>query len=245
MIGKRLSDDFKKNIVRKNFLKRKHDLLKKDSNAEKRFIDLLINANLYFIREKCSFKYSRWCYYDFYLPLYRIYIEIDGRSHDNSKQKEIDAEKDDIATRSQSYCVRFTNDEVMDMVDISIDDILDRYDAQMKAKPCKHKRRQQNRDYRIGYYNHVSHINNGVIRNITRDLRYDIPLDKEVYLYNQDIGDYFMFDNVLEAKIATGLPINEIAMLLSNYDYTPNASRVYVFGWSIEECERNVAKVFY
>lgn len=245
MVKKKLDDGFIKNVVRKKFIRRKHELLNKHSDAEKRFIDLLINANLYFIREKCSFKYSRWCYYDFYLPLYRIYIEIDGRSHDNAKQKEIDAEKNEIATRSQGYCVRFTNEEVMNMAEISIDDILDRYDAQMKSKPCRYKRRQQNRDYRIGYYNHVSHINNGIIANITRDLRHDIPLDKEVYLYNHDIGDFFMFDNVLEAKIATGLPVNEIAVLLSNFDYKPNATRVYVFGWSMSECEANVAKVYY
>ena len=69
MVKKKSDDGFIKNVVRKKFIRRKHELLNKHSDAERRFIDLLINANLYFIREKCSFKYSRWCYYDFYLPL--------------------------------------------------------------------------------------------------------------------------------------------------------------------------------
>ena len=80
--------------VKHNFIPIKNKLLNKYSPAETHFEQLLLDAHIYFRREKCNFKYdTRWSYFDYYLPYYKIYIEIDGASHNTEEQKKIDKEK--------------------------------------------------------------------------------------------------------------------------------------------------------
>lgn len=75
---------------------------------------MLIDANIYFTREKGNYRIgTRWCYYDFFVPYWRMYFELDGHSHDSKEQKEIDFEKDRIIRNKQRFICRISNDYVL------------------------------------------------------------------------------------------------------------------------------------
>ena len=66
-------------FVKKNVNQIQHKLLTKHSDAETHFESLLIKSGIYFRREKCNYRINtRWSFFDFYLPYYHLYIEIDG-----------------------------------------------------------------------------------------------------------------------------------------------------------------------
>ena len=73
-------------FIRKNFMPVKNKLLNKHSEAEEHFKKLLDDFGEYYVREKAWFKRNtEWSYYDFYIPYYRVYIEIDGNEHKENK----------------------------------------------------------------------------------------------------------------------------------------------------------------
>lgn len=233
----------KLSYVRHNFNDIKYKLINKKSNAEKHFTQLLTKANIYFFREKCNFKDgTRWCYYDFFIPYYRLYIEIDGSSHDNEKQKQIDKEKHNLVKDKNKYLVRFTNEEVLAMDSISIDLIIDKLVEQLRATTKKHK----NRDFKQKFLNNCTSNYRQSIIDMRRSCKFDIDEDKKIYLYDHFIGEYFEFDNVFIAKLNTSLSINEIFQLADpEYKYKKSNSRRYVFGWTKAQCEMNVADTYW
>lgn len=227
-------------FVQKNFFEIKHKLLNKHSIAETKFSKLLVQANIYHVREKGNYtKNTRWCYYDFYLPLYGIYIEIDGSSHNSEEQKKIDKEKAQIIRNKNEYLIRYTNKEVLSMDSIDVDAIIQRVAPTMRTK--KHPLR----DYVKIFHKRFNHRVRQVIMDIKKSVSFDVDEKQKVYLYDNQIGDYFCFDNLFYAKLNTELTANEIYKLLNNFEYKKSSSRKYVFGWTLEECENNVAKVYY
>ena len=110
-------------FVRRNFTPVKNKLLNKSSQTESKFEKMLIDANIYFTREKCNYRIgSRWCYYDFFVPYWRLYFELDGGSHNNAEQKEIDTEKDCIVRNKQRFICRISNDYVLnEMTEINFE----------------------------------------------------------------------------------------------------------------------------
>ena len=230
----------KMKFVRHNFTPIKNKLLNKHSDAETRFVEMLTLAGIYFIREKGNYKYNtRWCYYDFYLPFYRIYIEIDGSSHNNDEQKIIDADKNRLIKNKQMFMARFSNEEVMSMDEITIGAIIDRVVLSLKTK------RHPHRDYRKRYFDNLERNYLQSVNDMRNSANFLIDESKKVYLYDHYIGEYFCFKNIFEAKLNTELSINAIYRLLNDFDYKKSSNRRFVFGWTLEECENNVAKVFY
>lgn len=230
----------KTKFVQKNFMSIKTKLLNKKSDAETHFKELLTKANIYFVREKCNYKKNtRWCYYDFYIPILEVYIEIDGTSHNSDEQKKIDKEKEQIVRARQKYLIRFTNDEVLSMDEITLENIID------KVVPTMRTKRHPHRNYKDIFYQRMNFRINQSIEDMKPNCLFDIDESKEVYLYDHFSGNYFCFKNVFYAKINTQLSINEIFSLLEEFDYKPCSNRRFVFGWTLEECENNVAKVYY
>ena len=227
-------------FVNHNFTNVKHKLLNKHSNAENHFKDLLTKANIYFVREKCNYKKNtRWCYYDFYIPILEVYIEIDGKSHDSYEQKNIDKEKEQIVKSRQKFLIRYTNEEVLSMDNISIDDIIEKASQTMRTKKHPHRNYmeifQKRMDFRI----------NQSIKDMKHGCFFDVDESKEVYMYDHYIGNYFCFKNIYYAKLNTQLSINDIYVLLNGFEYKKSPLRKFVFGWTLYECENNVAKVYY
>ena len=110
-------------FVRRNFTPVKNKLLNKNSQTESKFEKMLIDANIYFTREKCNYRIgSRWCYYDFFVPYWRLYFELDDNQHNNEEQKEIDTEKDCIVRNKQRFICRISNDYVLnEMTEINFE----------------------------------------------------------------------------------------------------------------------------
>lgn len=226
--------------VRHNFTPIKNKLLNKRSKAESHFQKLLIDSGLYFVREKCNFKYNtRWCYYDFYLPFYRLYIEIDGESHNNETQKAIDMDKERLVKNKHKFIIRYTNEEVLVMDSICLDDLISKVALTLKTK------RHPNRDYKSKYLQRLEHNFKQSREDMLSDAKYEIDESREVFMYDNFSGNYFKFENVLYAKLNIQLSINEILNLLYDFEYKKSSNRRFVFGWTLEECEMNVAKVYY
>lgn len=229
----------KMHYVKCNMIKVKNKLLNKYSKAENHFVELLNKANIYYFREKCNFRFgTRWCYYDFYIPFYRIYVEIDGESHNNEKQKMIDKEKHQMIISRACNLVRFTNEEVLAMESIDIDTIIDKLALQRKTK--KHRRR----DYKPRILSVIQQNYEKSIEDMRANCNFPIDENKKVYLYDHFIGNFFEFKNVFDAKINVRLTINQIFELLDNFEYKRNANRRYVFAWSKEELDRRVSIVY-
>lgn len=230
----------KMKYVKRNFTPVKNKLLNKVSNAESHFEKLLINSPIYFFREKGNFRWdTRWCYYDFYIPYYRLYIEIDGKEHNLPEKVLIDNEKKALVRDNHYYLVRFTNEEVLDLDAIDIMEIIDKLCQQM-ANP-----KNPNEDLKGKFFRTLKWNRKKAIDDMIRDAVFDVDKSKKVYLYDHRIGEYFEFKNIIHAKLNTQLSVNHIYKLLNGFEYKKSAIRRYVFGWSLDECENNVAKVYY
>ena len=231
-------------VIKKNTNQLRLKLQNKDSKAETKFAKLLTKANIYFMREKTNFKFgTRWCFFDFWLPKLRIYVEIDGAEHNSEEQQQIDREKEKIITDKQMFIARFTNEEVLNMNGITEDFIIDR----MVQCAMKRKRRHRNFDViRNKYIARVRDVQDGIKRNVTRAKWDRIDICKKVYLYDHFIGEYFVFDNIIELKttLGRGHSIEDFLYMLEECEYNPMASRRYVCAYSQSECELRVLKAF-
>ena len=231
-------------FIKKNTNQLRLKLQNKDSKAETKFAKLLSKANIYFMREKTNYKFgTRWCFFDFWIPKLRIYVEIDGAEHNTAEQQQIDREKEKIITDKQMFIARFTNEEVLNMNGITEDFIIDR----MVQCAMKRKRRHRNFDViRNKYLARVKDVQDGIRRNVTRVKWGRIDICKKVYMYDHFIGEYFVFDNIIELKttLGRGHSIEEFLYMLEECEYNPKSNRRYVCAYSQSECELRVLKAF-
>ena len=233
--------------VRHKFTPIKNKLLNKDSKTESKFEQMLINSGVFFVREKCNYrKRSRWCYFDFYVPCWRMYFELDGMSHDTTEQKEIDLEKDVIVRNKQRFICRISNDYVLNEMDyINFDiakDLLFKYMVKSRFLRRKAKTYEKARDYyeRNLEKNRLQAIDDFVANNPSVDFDDATPIT----IYNNYTGLYYTFDNIIDATLKTDLPAKFIWDLCF-MEYKPvGNSRKYVAAFSVEECENRVAIVY-
>lgn len=227
--------------VRHNFIQIRNKLLNKNSVAETHFQKLLTKSGLYFRREKASFRHNtRWSFFDFYLPYYHLFIEIDGNSHNTAEQKKIDAEKEETIKRKHKYLVRLTNEQVLTMESISIEFLLELCFEQSAAK-----RRRKGKEYSRNRYNAVmKHRRAQGVEDMMIDADFAIDENQEVWLYDHAIGEYFRFDNIMEAKFSLEMSVNEIHKLCEMSEYKRSATRRYVFAYTQYECESRVYMVY-
>lgn len=228
-------------FVRHNFIPIRNKLLNKFSLAETHFEKLLTKSGLYFRREKGNYRYkTRWSYFDFYLPYYNLYIEIDGENHNTQEQKIIDAEKEKIIKRKHKYITRLTNEQVLAMKSIDIEFLLDKCFRQSASKRKRHgKVHSRNR------YNAVmQHKREQGREDMERDANFEIDETQEVWLYDNVIGEYFKFDNIMEAKFSVEMSINEIHDLCETKEYKRSTTRRFVFAYTKSECELRVLQTY-
>ena len=112
--------------VRSEFVNRKRQLLNKHSEAESHFEKLLNDAHIYHEREKCFYDCKgEWCYIDFYIPLYHLAIEIDGKEHRTQKQSFRDKNKEGFLSYNRKIAtVRITNEQCLAMRQINLADFV-------------------------------------------------------------------------------------------------------------------------
>ena len=100
------------------FAKLQDKLKNKYSPTEHRFAGMLNKSGIFFSRERANITIgTRWCYFDFYIPVLNLFIELDGPEHLLPQKKEIDEDKTRIAESKnpRNFLIRFTNDEVWNL----------------------------------------------------------------------------------------------------------------------------------
>jgi len=227
--------------VKHNFTPIRNNLLNKISAAETYFENLLIKSGLYFRREKGNYKYkTRWSYFDFYIPYYNLYIEIDGDSHNTTEQKMIDDEKEKIIMRKQKFITRLTNKEVLAMESLSIEFLLERCFEQ-----SANKRKKKGKEHSRNRYNSVmkgkrEHGKSDMMR----DADFEIDEEQEIWLYDNTIGEYFRFSNIIEAKFSVEMSVNDIHDLCETKEYKHSTNRRFVFAYTKSDCELRVMQTY-
>ena len=122
-ISRRLerTDDFGARIARKNEIY-KLQLRIKATGAEKIALKILERLKTRFIFQKGFFllkgKYQGYhCIVDFYIPMIKLAIEIDGGYHDSAEQRRKDKFKDKMLLEKREVKVlRIKNDEVEQLI---------------------------------------------------------------------------------------------------------------------------------
>lgn len=222
--------------VRHNFTPVKNKLLNKFSNAEDHFENLLKQTNIYFVREKGNFRYeTRWCYYDFYIPFFRLYIEIDGKSHESTEQKKIDKEKHEIIDWKKRFLVRLTNEEVLGLGEISLGYLIKRLCEQYSANNPNFF------GFTVNEYleNLKSNIHKGTI-DMLEDTGLDVDLNKNVFMFTKSTGRIYRFQNECIAKMNLTIRLNAIRKLLVDTEYKKSSIRKYVLSYTEEDCIKRV-----
>lgn len=227
--------------VKHRFTQVRNELLNKNSSAESHFEKLLIQSGLYFRREKGNYKYrTRWSYFDFYIPYYNLYIEIDGESHNNDAQKEIDAVKEKIVRNKQKFIVRLTNEQVLNMDSIHIEYLLDKCFEQSAAK-----RKKKGKEHSKNRYNAVmKEKREHGLNDMMRDANFEIDENQEIWLYDNAIGEYFRFNNIVEAKFSVEMSVNDIHDLCETKEYKHSTNRRFVFAYTKCDCELRVMQTY-
>lgn len=225
-------------FVQHNFTPVKRKLLNKYSNAEEHFETLLKKTSMFYIREKGNFRYeTRWCYYDFFIPFYRIYVEIDGKSHESVAQKTIDKEKHGIVDHKKRFLVRLTNEEVLGLEEISLCYLVKRLCEQANLYNSFFF------DFTIdAYIRNVYENELKAIRDMLSDTNIKVDMDKNVFMYCKSTGRIYRFLNECIVKIILDWRLVKIRELLVDTDYKKRSSRKYVLAYSEEECIRRVKK---
>lgn len=231
-------------FIKCNFNQVQHKLLNKYSPAETKFIHLLRSAGIYYRRERGKYKRGQeWCYYDFYLPYYRIYVEIDGIDHLQPSKQLKDKLKERYVSNNQSFIARFTNSEVMNLDILTIDNIIDKVTDWMSSRRKRKTPKPILRDKYLKLMNtHLKQIEKDIINNGL------VPIDctQKVYLYDHYNGEFYEFSNIIEAKQSVKeFTITELYALIYNYEYKKSNNRRFVFGKTYAECESKVAKVYF
>lgn len=164
---------------------RKRALLGKNSKAEKHFAQLLDNADIYYIRERCCFS-SRgdWCYIDFYIPFYNIAIEIDGKEHSLKWRAEMDKRKTAFLKYDRHITtIRYTNEECLSMSAISIREITKKAGINIENKK---------------FLKNLRKARKGELEQEEERAPFDIYSD--VYLFDKDKDKLYHFDDLFHAR---------------------------------------------
>lgn len=232
-----ITNENEMNFVKENFNQIQNKLLIKNSLAEKHFCNLLNNANISYSRERGNYQlYTRWCYFDFYIPKLRLYIEIDGKEHKLKKNKEIDIEKQDIILSKGKYFLRLTNDFVLSLNYINENDLI-------KLLAKKKNKNKKKKNFENKYLKNIEKNYNRAVEDMRKTADFIIDENQKVYGYDNKSGQYYEFNNIFDAKLTTELSINHVNRLL-NEEYKKSSSRRWVFGYTMNECELNVMKVY-
>ena len=229
--------------ARHNFKSVKTKLLHKNSEAECHFEELLRETPYYYVREKTNFRYNtRWCYYDFFLPFYRIYIEIDGKSHDSKEQKVIDEEKREIVKRKQRFLVRLTNEEVLSMEEFSL--------AYIIHKLCLQEHEYRKKDHMKKSFlpfDYFKNLHRNVIDSIVdsiNDTGIELPKKEDIFMYDKRIGKIYWFENMYMLRMCLQVRIKDIISRARASEQEQARNHNYVFGKSQMECIMRVRNIF-
>ena len=206
--------------VRSEFVNRKRQLINKNSAAESHFEKLLNDAHIYHEREKCFYDCKgEWCYIDFYIPLYHLAIEIDGKEHRTSKQTFRDKNKENFLRGNRNVAtVRITNEQCLAMQYINLADFV------------YHPNVRDSIAYRIeslfkheGEHNTV-YANNG------------IEYRRKVFVYNKINGVTYNFKSPYSFHMSLGCNYEQFCTIMANIA-NPFIHPKFIIGYTEKELD--------
>lgn len=205
------------------FGKRKEKLLAKDSKAESHFEMLLKQQQYFYIREKAFMADGFLCYVDFYIPRFKLAIEIDGKEHKSQKGKYRDALKTKFLSDERNvYTYRITNEDCLSMNSIDILSIVRGNDAHYKQILKK----------------------DSLIKSYWFDLmqpKCDVDLRSKIYAYSKINDVFYKFDNVYELSQSVGMKNKDIFKNLNNQvDFMQSVN--FIFAVDLDTLNNRVDK---
>ena len=206
--------------VRSEFVNRKRQLINKNSKAESHFEKLLNDAHIYHEREKCFYDCKgEWCYIDFYIPLYHLAIEIDGKEHRTQKQSFRDKNKEEFLTYNRNIAtVRITNEQCLAMKQINLADFV------------YHPKVKQSISVRIkSLFRHEGEHNTIYEKN-------GIEYKRKVFVYNKMNGVTYNFKSPYSFHMSLGCNYEQFCAIMANIA-NPFIHPKFIIGYTEKELE--------
>ena len=206
--------------VRSEFVNRKRQLLNKHSEAESHFEKLLNDAHIYHEREKCFYDCKgEWCYVDFYIPLYHLAIEIDGKEHRTQKQSFRDKNKEGFLSCNRKIAtVRITNEQCLAMRQINLADFV------------YHPKVKQSIAVRIeSLFRHEDEHNTIYEKN-------GIEYKRKVFVYNKINGVTYNFKSPYSFHMSLGCNYEQFCTIMANIS-NPFIHSKFIIGYTEKELD--------
>ena len=108
-------------LTRKISLEKRQSLIDNQTHAEKLFKAKLKAINIAYEFKKIVYTKRSFYILDFYLPDYQLVIELDGKYHEDKKQKIKDNERtEELKTLGFTKIKRFSNDKALKITDLEL-----------------------------------------------------------------------------------------------------------------------------
>lgn len=196
--------------ITKEFISRKNKLIEASTEAVIYFEKLLIRHSIFYVKEKCFFSECADLFYaDFYIPLLRLTIEIDGGYHENPTRKYLDKVKEDFLIGKNIATIRFKNEDVLKLQTLNKKLLIDKANSFWNNKPNIFKLNWEavtldNKKYAItklknNFHKELTHIN----------------VNKTVVMYSNN--EEWIFDNIFVLHFSTEFKFRDVLKRLNKH----------------------------
>lgn len=220
-------------FIKDNFGKLKEQLLRKNSDAERHFMKLLDATPYYYIREKCCYDASgNWCYIDFYIPFFRLGIEIDGKEHNTKEHKIKDKKKESFLSEKRGIDIyRITNEECMKMQSIDVVDIVKKV---KRTKPMSY-------EMAIKKKNQLLAEQEEELRQAQNRVKFDVR--KRIFAYCKLNDKVYEYKNVYVLKKSIMMKYKDILRAISNKDNI-FASNTFIYDFDTDSLQKKIDQYY-
>lgn len=228
MIDEKLMSDYERlEYIRLYYGKRKDNLIKKHSVAELHFKCLLDKTPYFYIREKCCYdKNWNWCYIDFYIPLFKLGIEIDGKEHRNKENHDKDLKKEKFLSEDRRISIyRITNEDCLKMDSVDILKILRevRKNESDAEKQMRIKTEQRDEDFQL--------------KEMQKRAKFDVH--DEILAYCKLNDRIYRFKNLYVLKKSVSTKYKDLIRAINNRDNI-FSSVTFIFEFSEDSLQKKI-----
>jgi len=172
----------------------------------------MLESNIFYVREKCFFSEEAYLFYsDFYIPLIKTTIEIDGGYHNTVSRKYLDEIKEEFLCKRKIATVRITNEQSLKLDKINLHKLIETANYRWKNKNSEEYEEWR----RLSSLNKEESVNQ--LKSIFREQLRTLKLDSNVILYFKD-GKEMVYDNIFQLHFATEIKFKEVLKRLNNFN---------------------------
>lgn len=202
-------NDLRYKDIKSEFKNRKKSLIEKNTKYVRYFENILREANIFFIQEKCSF--SEWgdlFYSDIHIPSLDLTIEIDGGYHNTPERKYLDDVKEKFLRETKGLLtLRFENEDCLKIKSITKNELIDKAEKSYKNKDIREWRER------------VCGGNEYTIKKLKKQFAEKIKgadIDSPLLMYNKT-GEKWVFDNIFDLHFSTGFKFKHVVVKVNNH----------------------------